>query len=210
MGNNFQQEIMADINWRYSELSILRTLPFKYGISEEHRKFLIRYSVPIIYSLWEGFIKTSFECYVRVLNQMNLNISQINYNLLAHAIDSADKLTLQNQRVQFKTKVEFVDSLMQFMQSNVIISSQIPTTSNVNFEVLNKILERFNLTPIPVKDFKNNINKLLRFRNSVSHGDNSIPVTSTDIEKFCTLLNDLMYEVYDRIEKGYKNKTYLK
>ena len=205
----FQEEIMADINWRYSELSILRTLPYRYGLSVEHQKFLFRYSVPIIYSLWEGFIKTSFECYVRTINQMNLNISQINPHLLAHALDSDNKLTLQNPRVLFKTKVEYVDAFMQFINNDVTISSQIPTSSNVNYEILNKILERFNLDKIPINNFKAQLNKLLRFRNSVSHGDNSIPVTSDNIEKFCTLVNDLMYEVYDKIEKGFNSKTYL-
>ncbi len=205
---NFQKEIMADINWRYSELSILRTLPFRYGLSEDHKNFLFRYSVPIIYSLWEGFIKSSFECYVRAINFLELKMSQLNPKLIAHAIDSNDKLTLQNPRLQFRTKVEFVESLMDFVNNEVRISSQIPTASNVNYEVLNKILERFNLEKIPTKDFKSPLNKLLRFRNSVSHGDNSIPVTSEDIEYFCSLINDLMYEVYDRIEVGFKNKTY--
>lgn len=207
---NFQEEIMADINWRYSELSILRTLPFRYGLSEDHKTFLFRYSVPIIYSLWEGFIKSSFECYVRTINLLELNISKLNPKLIAHAIDSNDKLTLQNSRIQFKTKVEFVESLTEFVDNNIKISSQIPTASNVNYEVLNKILERFNLENIPTKNFKAPLNKLLKFRNSVSHGDNSIPVTSDDIEKFCSLINDLMYEVYGRIETGYKNKTYKK
>lgn len=206
----FEEEIMADIDWRYSELSILRTLPFRYGLSDEHKSFLFRYSIPIIYSLWEGFIKSAFECYVRKINQLELNISQLNSKLIAHAIDSHDKLNLQNPRVRFKTKIEFVESLTEFASNSIKISSKIPTTSNVNYKVLNEILERFNLEKIPIKNFKDPLNKFLRFRNSVSHGDNSIPVTEKDIDFFCSLINDLMSEVYDRMNNGLRSKTFQK
>ena len=51
------KEILNDINWRFAEMSIIKTLPYKYNLSEMHRKILIKYSIPAIYSLWEGFIK---------------------------------------------------------------------------------------------------------------------------------------------------------
>ncbi|MBO3696827.1 MAE_28990/MAE_18760 family HEPN-like nuclease [Roseivirga sp. E12] len=209
MTPSFYKEILADIDWRYSELSVLRTLPFRYKLSTDHHQFLIKYSVPVIYSIWEGYVKSVFEIYVRELNNLNIESDKINYRLLAHAIDSDSKLTLQNSRIHFKTKTEFTESLMSFLSQRIEIPNKTPTNSNINFEVLNDILERFNLEPLPIKNFKTPLNKLLRFRNSVSHGDNSIPVTAKDIEKFCELVNDLMSEVCERIEKGFETKTFL-
>lgn len=210
MQPNFIKEIMKDIDWRYSELSILRTIPFRYGLSDGHKNFLIRYSVPIIYSLWEGFVRNTFEIYVREINSLKLNYKELSINVLSHAISSEDKLNLRNPRMSFKSEIEFVEYLNNYISVPISISSKLPTNSNVNFEVINNLLLRFNLEELPAKGFKSKLNKLLRFRNSVSHGDNSIPVKPKDIEEFCETINDLMSEIFERIEKGHENKTYKK
>lgn len=198
---------MADIDWRHSEMATLRTLPFRYGLSEAHKDFLIRYSIPIIYSLWEGFVKTVFEIYVREINNLDLSLSQINTKLLAHAIDSDDKLNLNNSRVSFNTKTEFTEYLLDFLDGSIQISPVIPTESNIDFKVLTKVLERFNLEGIS-KKYERPLRKLLKFRNSVSHGDNSIPVSATDVEISCGLINDLMSEISNILKKGLDEKNY--
>lgn len=210
MNNSLQKEIMEDISWRYSEMSILRTLPYRYGLSEEHKEYLIRYSVPIIYSLWEGYVKTVFEIYVREINRLEMEASELNSKILAHAIDSEDKLHLQNPRTSHITKTEFTEYLLEFLDSKIIISPVIPTESNINYDTLYNIMNIFNIEQVSEQKYKIPLRRLLKFRNSVSHGDNSIPVKSDDIEKFCNLINDLITDVSHNLIDAFQNKSFLK
>ena len=44
-----------------SELASLKTIPLRYNLLSHHKEMLIKYTIPSIYALWEGFVKNSFE-----------------------------------------------------------------------------------------------------------------------------------------------------
>jgi hypothetical protein len=60
----FRRKIGEDIDWRVSELMTIKTFPLHYELSEHHKKFFLKYSVPSIYAVWEGFVKNSFRLYM--------------------------------------------------------------------------------------------------------------------------------------------------
>ncbi len=95
------------------------------------------------------------------------------------------------------------------MNKEFPIDGKIPTKSNINSEVLTDILERFNLGVIEKKN-KSKLDKLLKFRNTIAHGDNSIPVKEENIDEFIRLIQDLMVVVFDKIDDAVINKTYKK
>lgn len=206
---DFREVIHQDIQWRYGELSILKTLPFRFRLGRTNKEFLIKYSVPIIYALWEGFLKHAFESYIRHINSLSLSYDEVHINLLTHSIVANDKLDIRNPRLNYDKQKAFVEGLNNF-KDNFHISSKLPTNSNADYKVLSDLLERFNLSPISESPYKRKLNKLLRFRNAVAHGDNSIPVKKDDMETFCSTVNDLMGEVFDRINEGCENETYKK
>jgi len=84
----------------------------------------------------------------------------------------------------------------------------LPTKSNVNSDVLLDLLSRFNLGTIDEKLGKK-LDKLLIFRNTIAHGDNSIPVKEENIDEFTQLIQNLMVIVFDKIDNAVNNKTYL-
>ena len=63
-----QEEIAADIDWRNGELAELRVILHKAKLTETQRKTYIRYIVPAIYALWEGFVKM-LACYAPHLGE---------------------------------------------------------------------------------------------------------------------------------------------
>lgn len=207
--SDFTDEILADIEWRASQLSTARILPFRYSISVAHRDFLIGYTVPIIYAVWEGFVRNSFEIYVRELNSLGLERNQFCINIISH--------TLEMNFPQFKSPPKNYTKLAKFFKTlndyfeerDFRISSNIPTDSNVNLEVINNILLRFNLEPLPDDPHRAGLNKLLQFRNSIAHGDRNILVTASNISEFALTVINLMHEVFLRINEGYIAQSYL-
>ncbi len=208
--SDFRNEILADIDWRLFQLATAKTLPFRYSLSDVHREFLIKYTVPTIYAVWEGFVKNSFEIYVRELNRLGLNMNQICINIVSHSLEK-EFPQFKEPPSQFPKLVNFFEKLTDYyLDEDFKINPKIPTESNVNLKVINNILFRFNLELLPDEPFNAELNKLLQFRNSISHGDSGILVAPSNIHEFTSTVNNLMYEIYMRVDKGYSERTYLK
>ena len=205
----FIDEINSDIQWRMSELASLKTIPLRYNLLSHHKEMLIKYTIPSIYALWEGFVKNSFELYVREINKLNIPIEEVHINVITHTLSSCEKLYLENPRMNFISKKEFVEFYQSKISKPLNITTKIPTKSNVDFIVINDILTRFNLTLLP-KVFERKLNKLLKFRNSIAHGETSLPVKMEDVTFFSQLVNDFMVEIITRLDEGYKKQTFKK
>jgi len=99
-------------------------------------------------------------------------------------------------------------TLKDFISSTIVLEQKIPTESNVNYRVTNKILEIFNYKKLD-EEFKKPLDRLLKFRNAIAHGENSILVSSEDINQFCDLVRDLMNIILDHMKLYIDDKLYL-
>jgi len=205
----FLQEISEDINWRMGELATVKTIPFRYSLISEHQNFLLKYLVPSCYAIWEGFVKNSFDIYTRQLNSLAKRMEDFSISIVSHSLERKYPQIKNEMNDQRKIE-EFLNNLFDFTNNNFSISPNIPTKSNINLKVVNDILRRYNLDLLPDNPFKDQLNKLLRFRNSIAHGDNSLPVSKDNVFEFTSTINNLMYEVYIRIEDGYIQESFLR
>ncbi|MFM6205615.1 MAE_28990/MAE_18760 family HEPN-like nuclease, partial [Planktothrix sp.] len=194
MANNptlLEQEIMSDIEERRELMSRIKALCPRYNFSSEDEELFLNYSIPIVYSIWEGFIQTYFQIYIRELNKLNLNINNICHSILIYHIESEfPQFKQYPEKDKLIRKVNFFEKLGQFYQCNTLeISPKVNTESNVGFKVLNRILTDFNLEtipeyPEPQYSLRDDLDKfLLKIRNSVAHGQNSIVVKREDLER---------------------------
>ncbi len=78
---DLENDLFQDISWRIGELSQIKTIPFRYKMTKENKSMLIKYSVPSIYALWEGFVVSSFQSYRREINALNIPIEKVNIKL---------------------------------------------------------------------------------------------------------------------------------
>ncbi len=214
---NTFDEILEDIDWRKEQLLIVKTLPFLHDFSDSHKEFLIKYSIPTIYSLWEGFVQNSFQIYIRELNKLELKREEFCMNILTHSLEAYFP-QFKEYPQEFGKKMNFIHKLHIHFEEDFRISSKVSTESNVEIEVINKLCHRFNLELLPNFPYKQRLKDFLKFRNRISHGDISLVVNQDNIDDFKTridtfinLVEDLMQEVYQRIKKGFnENKSYLK
>jgi hypothetical protein len=214
--NNFE-DIAEDIIWRKDELLTCKTLPFLHDFTDIHKEFLIKHSIPIIYSIWEGFVQTSFQTYIRELNKLNLTRFHYCNNIIIHTLESKFP-QFKEYPVEYRKKDNFITNLEVFLAGQFEISNKVNTESNVAFDVLNKLLSKFNLQEIPNHPFKQGLKDLLMQRNRIAHGDNSLVVNSTNFDDFVQKINDfiilieeLMELIHERFKEGYNvKKSYLK
>lgn len=202
------KNIIADLDWRSGELAILKTLPHRYNILDNHQILLKTYLVPAIYALWEGYVCNSFQSYIRFINSLNLCANELHINILTFALMYDIRLNLGNPRLHLEKQKKIVEIYNNTISKTININPSIPTRSNVNYDVINEILQLFNLSSIDIT-YKSPLNKLLKFRNSIAHGERAIPVKDENIMEFTNLLINLMSEIYLKIENGIKSKSYL-
>ena len=223
-----EQEIMSDIDEREELMSRIRLMYARYGFSERDEQLFLNYSIPIVYSIWEGFVQTSFQIYIRALNKeltrLELNIDSVCEPILVYHMESTFRQFKQYPNPKsdedkpkiVKKKVDFFNALGLFYKSHTLqIHPNINTESNVGFNVLNRILNDFNLEKIPTHEnnysLKDELGKLLQIRNAVAHGQkSSIVVNREDLERAINLVKKLMPLVFERIKTGFIEKSYLK
>lgn len=203
----FIDEILADIDWRVSQLATLKSIPIRYSFSPEHKELQIKYSIPGIYAIWEGFVKSSFIIYSNHLNTLSIGRSEIAMPLLTHQLDS--ECDFNSPRINFDSKQRMVLLLDSLLTEIVVIKPNVPTESNVNFKVLNKILERFCIDKVS-DGYEQKLNKLLLFRNKIAHGENSISVNLTHVTEFTATVENLMLDIAINIEQNEREGTYKK
>ncbi|MEY4905774.1 MAG: hypothetical protein RLZZ292_3589 [Bacteroidota bacterium] len=211
-----EQDILSDIKERQDMMLQTKTMYLRYGFTDVDEAFFLNYSIPIIYSIWEGFIQSSFQTYVREINRLNLPMSQVCKPILVYTTESKFKQFKQYPEVTV-LKFKFFDDLKQFYQTNRFdINPAVNTESNVGFKVLNRIMSQFNLDEIPkYPELKYSLeeeldNFLLKIRNSVAHGNNAITVGRNDLDRAIKLVEMLMDLVFEKIKKGFLiDKSYL-
>jgi len=224
-----EQDIISDIDEREELMFWVKSLHPRYGFSERDEQLFLSYSIPIVYSIWEGFVQTSFQIYIRELNKeltrLELNIDSVCEPIFVYHMESTFRQFKQYPNPKsdedkpkiVKKKVDFFNALGLFYKSNTLqIHPDISTESNVGFNVLNRILNDFNLQkipeyPEPEYSLKLELHTLLDTRNKVAHGQkSSIVVKREDLERAINLVKKLMPLVFERIKTGFIEKSYLK
>lgn len=205
-----ERDILSDIEERKQLMLQTKTLYLKYNFSSDHEQFFLNYSIPTIYAIWEGFIQTSFQTYIREINRLELTLENICTPLLVYNAELRFKQFKQYPKER-KKKHLFFEKLNIFYKSTTfeIFPIIIDTQSNVGYKVLNRIMDEFNLESLPDAIQPNYLltdeldRFLLKVRNDVAHGNNSVTVHREDLDRAINLVEILMDEVYVRIKKGF-------
>ncbi|MDB9534832.1 MAE_28990/MAE_18760 family HEPN-like nuclease [Dolichospermum planctonicum CS-1226] len=211
-----EQEIMSDIDERRELMSWVKLLCARYGFLEEDEQLFLCYSIPIVYSIWEGFVQTSFQIYIRELNKLQLGIDDVCDPILIYHIESKFPQFKQYPKADANKKVKFFNDLRHFYKTNPLEINPKKTESNVGFKVLNRILKEFSLeeipqVPRPGYPLNTELHKLLDTRNKIAHGQGgAILVRREDLERAIKVVEELMDLVFERIKTGFIEKSYLK
>jgi hypothetical protein len=215
--NILEDDILADIAERKVLLLSTKTIILRYGFTEADEQFFLNYSMPIIYSIWEGFIQTTFQTYIREINRLSLNYESLCDPIKVNHIEFTFK-QLKQYPAKLNQKLRFIDGLKDFFVTTPIyIKPIVNTESNVGFNVLNRLLEEFNLEkipeyPLPRYSIPEELDKfLLKLRNDIAHGQNAVFIKREDVNRAIKLVESLMDLVLDKIKEGYYIKdTHLK
>ncbi len=213
----FIEEVDADIQERERNLTLLKTIPTRYGFQPNDQAAWVRCSFPIIYAEWEGFFVNTATLYLRQINSQNLSKEQLGKHYLVRDVEKKFKQINNNYPQKLDKRHTFISSFMQYCKDDSVdLSTEINTESNLGFHELNGILEALNLTTVEdhinhdAYSLKDNLNKfLLDTRNGIAHGNPTQTITIDDITKAIQLVKDLMEITKEKFKEGLENEVYL-
>lgn len=222
--SNFEHLLERNINERQSALFEIERAIFtkRYNLSKKHSEILSVQSISMIYSIWEGFVQTSFNLYIDEINSQVIEPHLIKDELFVYHIENSFKQLKEYPEKQNR-KVAFFSKLKEFFHNNEFkLNNGINTQSNVSFEILNAILKSFCLDQFPEQwnnysypnsNLKEMLTSFLKYRNSVAHGgdiSSEEKVTQDVFNKYKKLILDLMYEIQLKMILSINNHLYMK
>nr|VFK50376.1 MAG: hypothetical protein BECKTUN1418E_GA0071001_100261 [Candidatus Kentron sp. TUN]VFK51549.1 MAG: hypothetical protein BECKTUN1418F_GA0071002_100259 [Candidatus Kentron sp. TUN]VFK55972.1 MAG: hypothetical protein BECKTUN1418D_GA0071000_10394 [Candidatus Kentron sp. TUN] len=207
--NNLEADLQDAFFRLERKLSHARTIPMRYEMMEEHRRFLIHQSVMSIYAAWEGFLKSALQLYLNALNKLGICYDELSDEYLAYQTDSI--CSFKNSKTNWKVIERISVRLLETYKGMVSFDTSINTESNANLKVTNGLLRKLSLEELSIsKDHENLLDKLLRLRNSIAHGNDIIGVKQKNLDEFRLLVQNLAADFILSILDGFVNRVYLK
>ncbi|MDO6676387.1 MAE_28990/MAE_18760 family HEPN-like nuclease [Tenacibaculum sp. 1_MG-2023] len=160
--------IGSDYAWRRKELKLIKDqIPSN---PSPKQNASLRFSVPILYAHWEGFVKNSCELYLEFVAKKHLKHNELKPQFVALSLSK--KLgDLDIKHIEQKTKaVEFLISEID-KNSNMQTKNVIQTKSNLRYSVFEEILFVIGIDESKFSHKKSLINDLVDSRNHIAHGE---------------------------------------
>ena len=205
-----QEKLDSDLVWRKREFT---TLKFLVTSSREHEKLiLLRASIALLYAHWEGHIKHCASVYLSYLNHISPKYGQMTDNFLQMSLSEKFKKGFSIK--SFSSQKEICEYIMNCRERSFLVNADviINTESNLKYEVVFNILNQLGLDKSTFELKENFIDsKLVRFRNSIAHGDN---VNKCDLyDTYQELDNELLEMIQlfkNLVLSAAENQLYLK
>ena len=162
--------IFHEYSWRRKELTNIRNLTLS---SKSHIKnTLLKCSLNLLYSHWEGFVKKVSIAYFDYLNFQGLCYQDLNKNF--HVCALINDFQGQYPPKNFMSSYNIVTGKSIRMGEKLRINSEkyIDTRSNLNSEVLKELTQKIGIS-YAFYELKENLidEKFLGLRNAISHGE---------------------------------------
>tara|TARA_R110002072_G_scaffold33030_11_gene100282 strand:- start:408 stop:1154 length:747 start_codon:yes stop_codon:yes gene_type:complete len=178
-GNNLIGKIESDLGWRKKEVSNLLLLE-----NEDIQILIIKSTLLLLYSHWEGFIKNACKAYLEHISNKKININELTDNfkaitlkgLIQEVYKSRETLTLSNE-LNFLQNVSGANNKVFSVQKNFFTiekdKSIINTKDNLSLKVFKSLLRIIGIDYSDSIDTKSVFidEKLLGNRNKVAHGN---------------------------------------
>lgn len=184
--HNLGDILVAERDWRMQEMEFCKKIPFLYTNQNfrPHIDQFWRLCVPIIYAHWEGFVVAAMKSIVDYINDIPVSYCRAPKHMIL--LDNKARFGYLQGNCTLEQQTRFLDEFLRAQADGIHIDrGLISANSNLNYAQLEKMLAYFGIALSPVlTSNKQGIEKLVWYRNSIAHGENSIRVTQKEIESF--------------------------
>lgn len=218
-------EIEADQAWRQDEIRFFQNRLSDLDSESDKNQFR-RALILILYAHFEGFFRFALAHYIRTINRENVSCKEARSALVAATMAEVfrDLRNPNSKCAEFRNTLpddaklhrfardkEFVERFQQFEGRRVNISDDaVDTESNLKPPVIRKNLYHLGFAPDKFAAFEGQVNKLLAFRNPISHGETRKGVDAANYESLRDAAFDIMDAIKRDIMQAIEKREYLR
>lgn len=168
--DELETTISQEYSWRRKELTNIKNLTLS---SRDHiKKTLLKMSVDLLYSHWEGFVKESSIAFCEYLNFQGIKYKRLLSNF--HVCALMSEFQGQYPPSNFKSTFNIVTgaSLALEKKMKIDIPNYIDTQSNLKSNVLKELTQKLGID-YSVYELKENLidERFVGLRNAIAHGE---------------------------------------
>ena len=183
-------------------------------LNTKEKQVLIRQFISLVYSHWEGFVKSVFSIYTKKINKLCIKPKELNQNLLISDL----KLKYEVLNTNMKDgKFNWDEHLQRVTDLNIYFTQQIELSSSIKgsksiigYKEINQFLKQFCLKELEQNKYQKELEQLCKDRNLIAHGDfQDISDQSIEhINKLSQFLSDITAEIIIKIYDGYRDQSF--
>ncbi|WP_332302529.1 MAE_28990/MAE_18760 family HEPN-like nuclease [Rhizobium sp. GR12] len=218
-------ELEADRASREAEIRLIEQMHDS-SDNEDDQVRLRRIIVMLTYAHLEGFCRFALTAYASTINGMGLTCSTASPAIAAAGLsnvfgalrDSQRKHDVFRKALPNDTALHLSAREQQFVVDYETISKinvQIPDKlidmkSNVDTDILKKLLFQLGLDFESVETHRSVLNRLLGTRNAIAHGDRLKEPKKEQVAEYLVAARSIMAFIQDEVFNALKNDTFLK
>lgn len=195
-------EIERDLDWRESELAVLKILLANNDLSEREKLVLFRAAWSLLYAHYEGFCKFSLTVFYDAVKATGRANGQLPAKMQAFSLDKSLKHLKNLPNDKFLEKIAVFEAELLSKEPDF---PEVDTESNLWPSVLQSLLDCASVQVNSLSQFNRTIKTLVGRRNKIAHGERDIiPEYSYYItfeEAVRNIMYDLAISIHDRLEE---------
>lgn len=199
-------EITNDLNWRETELGLLKILLQRNKINTKQHQVIARAAWALLYAHYEGFSKFCLTIFFDYAKRVPLSCDVLPEKTKYFALGSAIK------KLRNADSIAFLRELTDFVQNVVTGPPTFPdvdTESNLWPSVLEKLLEIADIDCPALDKHRVKIKTLVGRRNKIAHGEQDIIANYDYYVSYEVAVYEVMYELAFQVEERLKRVPYV-
>lgn len=202
----YAQQIQADLDWRETELAVLRRHLLSTTIGSTQEVTFLRTNLAMIYAHYEGFCKFALGIYVDALTALSLTPIDLKWPI---AVQSFRKLQAELKSID--TPADFFSKLLTEFETKLTEPANYERPDNVaNLwpDLLSSWLDRFNLDSTAVSQEKARLDTLVNSRNQIAHGKKLTVANRTELDLHANAATLAMHAVAIGVMDALEQRRY--
>jgi hypothetical protein len=200
--------IAANIDSRRLELTRLRRIVLHHA-SSTLESTVVRMSIPMLYALWEGFVKESCQAYIEHVEVEVATAESLKPAILGYLW--TPELRKLSGGVGFDKKHNIARLALTGLKKPVRFGEAeraVDTKSNLDFQVLEEIARHLCLDTASLQGERKHLDALVNLRNSIAHGAKPTGMEVSDFEQHASTVVHFMEQFEEVLRRAMHNRSF--
>jgi hypothetical protein len=195
-------EIERDLDWRESELAVLKILLADTSRSDREKLVLFRAAWALLYAHYEGFCKFALTVYYDAIKSSGRNNRDLPVKMRCFSLEKDIRLVKNLPSEQFLERVTAFE--IDFMAKSPDFP-EVDTASNLWPNILKELLDCASIEVVSLSHHNVKLRTLVNRRNKIAHGERDIIPEYDYYAAFDDAVTTIMYDLAVSIQNKLDN-----